>query len=413
VVIVKRSDDDSQERERTQARERDSYKSPETDLESLFEQSESDGPETVTDGGVSPRQSLFETTSDIERTRTDRYRRLFDEYVMAPGRILWNDWRAKFGFLLSSMFVIIGLISWISTSRWWILSDVTIVQQTYADDGEVLVGPFDSAHMTDFYGIPIWEHPLGTDAMGRDVFNQLVHATPAMLEMMFAGAVFSIVLATFWGVFSGYKGGSVDGTMMAIADIVMTIPGLPLVVVLAAIIEPSSAWLIGIILVVNAWAGFARSLRSEVLKLRQESYVEASRTIGISMPAIVTKDVLPNVMPLIVVNFVTTARNVIMASVGLYFLGLLPHTGLNWGVMMNSAYGQGGIYMSDMFHWFYAPMVTIVLLSLGLLLLGQGLDRIFNPRIRARHSESTTDEGSTDESTDDVSTADRHQQGGL
>nr|WP_255488436.1 ABC transporter permease [Natronolimnobius sp. AArcel1] len=230
---------------------------------------------------------------------------------------------------------------------------------------------------------------------------------------MFAGAIFSIVLATFWGVFSGYKGGSVDGFMMAVADVVMTIPGLPLVVVLAAIIEPTSPWVIGIILVVNAWAGFARSLRSEVLKLRRESYVEASRTIGISMPAIVTKDVLPNVMPLIVVNFVTTARNVIMASVGLYFLGLLPHTGLNWGVMMDNAYGQGAIYTTSMFHWFYAPMVTIVLLSLGLLLLGQGLDRIFNPRIRARHSESTSDEESTEEPADDVSVADQQQQGGL
>lgn len=321
--------------------------------------------DTRTDGGsVSPERtgSPFETVADVEITRSERYRALFDEYVVAPLRILVDDWRAITGFLITISFVLIGTVG------------VVLVPRPYAGEAELLLPPFQSL-----------AHPLGTDGQGYDILGQLVHATPAMLEMMAAGAIFSTVLAVFWGVFSGYKGGSVDQFMMAIADVLMTIPGLPLVVVLAAILEPSSAWVIGIILVVNAWAGFARALRSEVLKLRHESYVEASRTIGISLPAIVVKDVLPNVMPLIVVNFVTTARNVIMASVGLYFLGLLPHTGFNWGVMMNRAYGQGGVYTASLYHWFYAPMVTIVILSLGLLLLGQGLDRIFNPRIRARH----------------------------
>lgn len=346
-------------------------------------------------GSVSqePAQSPFETVADIDRTRSERYRVLFDEYVVAPGKILWNDWRAKVGFAITLAFVLVGTVG------------VYVIDRPYAGDGEELLGPFQTL-----------SHPLGTDTMGRDILAQLVHATPAMLEMMFAGAIFSMGLAVTWGVFSGYKGGSVDRFMMATADVVMTIPGLPLVVVLAAILQPSSAWMIGVILVVNAWAGFARALRSEVLKLRHNSYVEASRTIGISVPAIVTKDILPNVMPLIVVNFVTTARNVIMASVGLYFLGLLPHTGFNWGVMLNNAYGQGGVYTTSLFHWFYSPMVTIVVLSLGLLLLGQGLDRIFNPRIRARHAKQAHRTDESDESgepEDRVVRVSRHDQGGL
>ncbi|WP_255171499.1 ABC transporter permease [Natrononativus amylolyticus] len=333
-------------------------------------------------GGVSSDQvqSPFETVADVEVSRSERYRALFDEYVAAPTKILINDWRAITGFLITIGFVFVGTIG------------VWAIDRPYSGDADFLIPPFQSM-----------AHPLGTDGQGQDILAQLVHATPAMLEMMAAGAIFSTVMAVFWGVFSGYKGGSVDQFMMAVADVLMTIPGLPLVVVLAAILDPSSPWVIGIILVVNAWAGFARALRSEVLKLRHESYVEASRTIGISLPAIVTKDVLPNVMPLIVVNFVTTARNVIMASVGLYFLGLLPHTGFNWGVMMNTAYGQGGVYTASLYHWFYAPMVTIVVLSLGLLLLGQGLDRIFNPRIRARHLEQDSTDNAdpeTDEETD-------------
>lgn len=346
--------------------------------------------DAATDGGNIPQQSLFETTADVQRTRKERLRLLADEYVAAPLRILWKDWRARFGFLITALFVLVGTVG------------VDLVDRPYAGGADPTLGPFDSRYTTEIFGIPFWEYPLGTDSLGRGIFGQLVHATPAMLEMMFAGAVFSIVLSTFWGVLSGYKGGTIDQVMMAIADVVMTIPALPLVVVLAAILQPSEPWVIGVILVVNAWAGFARALRSEVLKLRQEPYVEASRTIGISSPAIITKDVLPNIMPLIVVNFVTTARNVIMASVGLYFLGLLPETGFNWGVMMDNAYGQGGVYRVDLFHWFYPPMITIVILSLGLLLLGQGLDRIFNPRIRARHAKHSRASDDDAETDDDV-----------
>ncbi|WP_247004591.1 ABC transporter permease [Halosolutus gelatinilyticus] len=357
--------------------------------------------DTSTDGGsVAPQQSLFETTADVERSRAERYRALIDEYVFAPGRIIWKDWRARIGITITTLFVLIGTVG------------VELVDRPYAGAGPELVGPFDSAYMTVIFGIPFWEYPLGTDSLGRGVFAQIVHATPAMLEMMFAGAIFSIVLSVVWGLLSGYKGGSVDQVMMAIADIVMTLPALPLVVVLAAILQPTEPWVIGIILVVNRWASFARSLRSEVLKLRHEPYVEASRTIGISTPAIITKDVLPNVMPLIVVNFVSTARNVIMASVGLYFLGLLPNTGFNWGVMMDNAYGQGAIYTKSLFHWFYPPMITIIFLSLGLLLLGQGLDRIFNPRIRARHAEHTRSDDESDAKQDeDVTVPD--VQGGI
>lgn len=351
----------------------------------------------LTDGGVpgDQSQSPFETVADVEFSRADQYRAMIDEYVVAPGKIIWGDWRAKIGLAITMVFVLAGTVG------------VWLTPYPHVGTSEELVGPFQST-----------ENVLGTDGMGRDILGQLVHATPAMLEMVTAGAVFAMTLAVVWGVFSGYKGGTVDQVMMAIADVLMTIPGLPLVVVLAAVLADyvTSPWMIGIILVVNAWAGFARALRSEVLKLRHESYVEASRTIGISVPAIIVKDILPNVMPLIVVNFVTTARNVIMASVGLYFLGLLPHTGFNWGVMLNRAYAAGGVYTESLFHWFYAPMVTIVLFSLGLLLLGQGLDRIFNPKIRSRHAKQTRDEGGSDgdgDGDDDSTMATHQTHGGL
>jgi peptide/nickel transport system permease protein len=86
------------------------------------------------------------------------------------------------------------------------------------------------------------------------------------------------------------------------------------------------------------------------------------------------------------VNFVFAARYTIFASVGLYFIGVLPYTGQNWGVTLNNAYNQGGLFTMQALHWLLVPIVAIVGLAFGLILLSQGMDRIFNPRVRTRFS---------------------------
>lgn len=332
--------------------------------------------DTSTDGGtVSGDQasSPFHTTSDVEETTADRIKAVLDIYVLAPLRILWNDKRALFGLVTVAFFVLLGVIGPI----------VVDVPRTSA--GPNTLPPFQN-----------WEFPLGTDAMGQDIAATLIHATPAMLKMILAGAIFSSGLGAVWGIVSGYKGGRFDRFMMSIADIVMTIPGLPLIVVLSAVLEPRDPFVVGIILSVNAWAGFARVLRSQVLAIREESYVEAARTMGLPTRTIMIKEIAPNVMPFVMVNFVTGARRVIVSSVGLYFLGILPFTTLNWGVMMNLAYDSGAMHNMDYMHWFAAPMILIVYMSLGLILLGQGMDRIFNPRIRAKHTKKADDVDAVD-----------------
>lgn len=315
-------------------------------------------------------QSTFEITSDVEISRWDLTRIFVDETVIAPARILWNDYRARIGTAILLIYVLAGTVG------------VWVVDLPRASDGPLLLQPFqDSAFI------------LGTDQVGKGIFASLIHSTPPILKMMLAGAVFSTGLATVWGIVAGYKGGSWDRVMMTIADIVMTIPGLPLIVVLSAIITPENPYFIGLLLSIASWAGFSRSLRSQVLTLRQESYVEASRILGMKNRQIMLKDVLPNLMPLIMVHFVTGARGVIFKAVGLYFLGILPFSAVNWGVMMNLAYKGGAIFEPAKYHWFVAPTVTVLVLSLGLILFGQGMDRIFNPRIRARHAKHSPDDG--------------------
>jgi peptide/nickel transport system permease protein len=104
-------------------------------------------------------------------------------------------------------------------------------------------------------------------------------------------------------------------------------------------------------------------------------------------------DVLPNIMPYVTINFAKSARSVIFSSVGLYFLGVLPFSTANWGVMMNQAYGQGGaLYSWNSAHWLLFPMGAVILLSFGFILFAQGTDRLFNPRVRARHAKVVGDD---------------------
>lgn len=296
-------------------------------------------------------------------TRKKELKQSIKEWIIAPLLILWSDWRARIGGLIILAFLLTSTVG------------VYIVDSPSTFDGPPLEGPFQG-----------WENPLGTDGSGNSILGLLVHAAPAMLKMIVGGTTFAITLATIWGMVAGYIGGAIDRAMMTFADVLIAIPGLPLVIVLAVMIDPGNPYLVGVILSVNAWAGLARALRSQVLTTRQETYIEASRVMGLSTGGIITRDVLPNLMPLILVNAVLQARNIIFGSVALYFLGVLPFTNLNWGVMLNFAYqSPASMYSWHTAHWFLSPMTTIVILTLGLILFGQACDQIFNPRLRARH----------------------------
>jgi peptide/nickel transport system permease protein len=98
-------------------------------------------------------------------------------------------------------------------------------------------------------------------------------------------------------------------------------------------------------------------------------------------------------MPYISINFANSSRRIIFESVALYFLGVLPFTTQNWGVMMNSAYNQSNLTNLQQLHWLLLPMLEIAFLSLGLILFAQGLDRVFNVRLRARHEAKAEDDG--------------------
>lgn len=321
-------------------------------------------------------ETLFEATgSTATETTEEKYRRLFDVWVVSSFRIMWEDWRTRIGGTIILLYLLMGTVG------------VIVVDAPVKNEGAPYLPPF---HSLDFL--------FGTNATGTDLFALIVHATLPMWKLILAGAVFAGFLGTFVGTVAGYRGGKTDTIMMMISDIFLTVPGLPLIIVLSIAFRPEDPFVIGIILSINNWPGLARTLRSQVLSLRNESYVEASKVMGIGTGGIVSYDILPNVMPYILINFVGAATGVIYESVALYFLGVLPWTSRNWGIILNQAQKAGAMMSFRSVHWLFAPLLAITFLAFGFVLLAQGMDRIFNPRIRARHASSTSDQAGDEES---------------
>lgn len=338
--------------------------------------SRTEGPanDTETDGGSPVEDDLFSRTSGMaDSSRADRFRYALNAHVYTPLAVAAEDARTLVG---GAIIVGFGLMSTIG---------VVLVEPPRTMEGPIFQPPFQT-----------WEYPLGTGGLGKDLFAQVIHSAPPMLEMILAGALLSTGIGTLIGTVAGYKGGRLDTALMGVTDLVLTIPGLALIVVLAAIYRPEDPAIVGLILGIDNWPRLSRTIRSQVLSIREEAFTEASRIMGLSEATLLRKDVISNLMPYISINFAESARRIIFESVALYFLGILPFTTLNWGVMLNEAYENISLTDPAKLYVILVPMIAIIVLSLGFILASQGLDRVFNVQLRARHARTTDNDAKSD-----------------
>lgn len=318
------------------------------------------------DDGSPMDTDIFTRRAAVEEgSQVDQFRQLFDAYVYAPLAVAAEDVRTLVGGAILVLFVLTATVG------------VRLVDPPKTMEGPIFLAPFTDP-----------SYPLGTGGLGKDLFAQLVHSAPAMVVMILSGAILSVVIGTAIGTVAGYKGGQLDKLLMGFTDLVLTIPSLALVIVLAAVYQPEEPWIVGIILGIDNWPRLSRTIRSQVLSIREEAFTEASRIMGLTETTILRKDVVSNLMPYISVNFASSSRRIIFESVALYFLGILPFTSQNWGVMLNEAYENISLTDPSKLYVIVAPMVVIVIVSLGFMLFAQGLDRVFNVRLRARHAKT-------------------------
>jgi peptide/nickel transport system permease protein len=228
-----------------------------------------------------------------------------------------------------------------------------------------------------------WEHPLSTDFEGVDVLALVITGTRGVLLVAAAAGLITMVIGTAAGLYAGYRRGAPDSVLMRVADFVLTIPGFPLLIVLTTTINLGAWWKMALVLGLVGWGGLARAVRSQTMSLRERGFIEAARGLGLSTRHIVAKELLPNVAPYIATNLLLAVTGYIYAQVGLYFLGVLPLDTSNWGVMLNAAVFQSGALISpDALPYLLAPLGAILLLTLGVVLIVDALEEIFNPRLR-------------------------------
>lgn len=229
---------------------------------------------------------------------------------------------------------------------------------------------------------PSWDHPLGTDAIGVDVLGQIIVGTRPIMEVGIIAAAITVGLGVLIGLAVGYVGGVLDTVVMRIVDVFLTIPSLPLIIVLAAYIQTTNPIILALLLSVTGWAGLARAVRSQALSLREVDFMDAARLQGLSLSNIVWRQLLPNVGPYVAIHFLLAITGAIYAEVGLFLLGVAPISGSNWGVMINLAMQQGALFTTQAMFYLFAPMAAIVILQMAFVYFSRALDRFFNPRLR-------------------------------
>jgi peptide/nickel transport system permease protein len=231
---------------------------------------------------------------------------------------------------------------------------------------------------------PSRKYPLGTDFLGNSVLSEVIVGTRPIMEVGLAAAVMVVVVGVLVGLVSGYLGGFVDQIIMRITDVFLTIPGLPLVIVIASIVRTTNPLALAGILSIAGWAGLARAVRSQALSLRSRDFIDAAKVQGLPLRNIITRQLLPNIGPYVAIHFLLAVTDAIYAEVGLYLLGVAPISGTNWGIMINLALNQGALYTSQSALYLFSPMLAIVFLQVSLVYFSRAMDKLFNPRLRVQ-----------------------------
>jgi peptide/nickel transport system permease protein len=229
---------------------------------------------------------------------------------------------------------------------------------------------------------PDFQHLLGTDQQGRDVLANLIFGTPATLKIGVIAGVIGVAVGTLLGLYAGYAGGAGDAIIRLLIDVFLTIPNLMVLIVIASMLSGVSVEQMGIIIAAWAWMWPARTVRSQVLTIRERAYVQVSRLNGMGSLAIIVRELMPNLLPFVAASLVGTIAAAILASIGLSALGLGPQNEPSLGLTIYWAIFYGAL-IRQLWWWFVPPIVVTIVLFIGLFMTTAGLDRIANPRLRS------------------------------
>lgn len=221
---------------------------------------------------------------------------------------------------------------------------------------------------------------LGTTHLGHDIFSQLVWGARSALVVGVTAAIVVVAAGTLVGLLAGYFGGWIDAALMRLADIALSIPFLPFVIVLTAFLKPSTGNIV-LAVALLLWPNTARVIRSQVLTVRERAYVEAARATGAGNLRILFVHVAPNILPLSFLYGSIAIGWAILTEAAVSFLGFGDSKTVSWGFMLQDAFTSQALSRGS-YHWFLPPGICIILVVVAGFFISRGYEELLFPKLR-------------------------------
>lgn len=280
-------------------------------------------------------------------------------FVARAVATLWSNGKARVGMMILGVIVVVAVFA-------------------------PLLSPH-SPVATNFtpYSGPTSVNWLGTTGLGQDVFSQLVYGTRvSLLVGLGAGGLATLVAGTL-GLIAGYKPGVIDEVIGFVTNLALVIPGIPLMIILAAYLQGRSVWTIVLVVALTSWATGCRVIRSQTSTLRTREFVTSAAFSGERLLRVAFREILPNMTSLVAASFFSAATAAVLSEASLEFLGLGNPATVSWGTILYAAQQQNAL-LTGQWLMVLVPGLAIVLLMVSLTLINFGVDALSNPRLREK-----------------------------
>lgn len=311
---------------------------------------------TRSDGAPVPAAAAEESVRDESENTAQATTRA---RVRMPGwfGVLWSNRKARVGLIMLGIFVLVALLAPVLTPY----------------------DPHDSRFMASQQ--PSAQHWLGTTQAGQDVLSQLIYGTRTSLLVGALAGALATVLSLLIGMTAGYMQGMVDDVLSFFINLGLVVPALPLMVSIAAYAPVRGLTIIIVVIALTGWAWGARFKRAQVISLRTRDFITSAKFAGDGPFRIIFREVLPNMISLVVLAYIGAASGAIGAEAGLEFLGLGDPNTISWGTMLYWAQNAGAM-VTGQWAWLAAPGLALALLTTALVLINFGVDALSNPQLR-------------------------------
>lgn len=321
--------------------------------------------------------------------------------LMSPGRMVMRRFfRSKLSVVGLTMLVVLFLFCWVGPlvyPRWGETEqdysgkiEYTANPVEFTKDGETYTywQVVENKKPLNMLAEPSAEHLLGTDVEGRDVFTRLMYGGRKSLAVSFI-AVFAVtVLGVIFGGISGYFGGAIDNVIMRICDVLMCLPGIPILLIISSLLDSANVssqhriYFLMAFLTLFSWPGTARLVRGQILSLREQEYMVAAEAMGYSTGRKIFKHLIPNVLPQLIVSITLSLGSMILYEASLSYLNMAGNPMYAaWGTMINIVASDQNV-LQNYFNVWGPPGLCIVLAVLGFNFVGDGLRDALDPKMR-------------------------------